>query len=241
MCIRDSFKRDVHYMIQNNEIVIVDEHTGRSMPGRRWSDGIHQAVEAKENVQIQNESQTLASTTFQNYFRLYQKISGMTGTADTEAYEFKQIYGLDVVVVPTHRPMIRRDENDLVYMNLSDKYQAIVDDVRSKEANGQPVLIGTASIESSELLSAELTKCGIKHNVLNAKQHEREADIVADAGRAGSVTIATNMAGRGTDIVLGGSLETDFSRAGDNLSDTRKEEITRDWSERNKKVIESGG
>ena len=235
------FKRDVHYMIQNSEIVIVDEHTGRSMPGRRWSDGIHQAVEAKENVQIQNESQTLASTTFQNYFRLYQKISGMTGTADTEAYEFKQIYGLDVVVVPTHRPMIRRDENDLVYMNLSDKYNAIVEDVRSKEANGQPVLIGTASIESSELLSAELAKCGIKHNVLNAKQHEREADIVADAGRAGSVTIATNMAGRGTDIVLGGSLETDLSRAGDNLSDTRKEEITRDWSERNKKVIESGG
>ncbi len=235
------FKRDVHYMIQNNEIVIVDEHTGRSMPGRRWSDGIHQAVEAKENVQIQNESQTLASTTFQNYFRLYRKISGMTGTADTEAYEFKQIYGLDVVVVPTHRPMIRRDENDLVYMNLSDKYQAIVEDVRSKEANGQPVLIGTASIESSELLSSELTKCGIKHNVLNAKQHEREADIVADAGRAGSVTIATNMAGRGTDIVLGGSLETDLSRAGDNLSDTRKEEITKDWSKRNKKVIESGG
>ncbi len=235
------FKRDVHYMIQNNEIVIVDEHTGRSMPGRRWSDGIHQAVEAKENVQIQNESQTLASTTFQNYFRLYQKISGMTGTADTEAYEFKQIYGLDVIVVPTHRPMIRRDENDLVYMNLSDKYQAIVDDVRSKEANGQPVLIGTASIESSELLSAELTKCGIKHNVLNAKQHEREADIVADAGRAGSVTIATNMAGRGTDIVLGGSLEADLSRAGDNLSDTRKEEITKDWSERNKKVLDSGG
>ncbi|MEC8643867.1 MAG: preprotein translocase subunit SecA, partial [Pseudomonadota bacterium] len=235
------FKRDVHYMIENNEIVIVDEHTDRSMPGRRWSDGIHQAVEAKENVQIQNESQTLASTTFQNYFRLYQKISGMTGTADTEAYEFKQIYGLDVVVVPTHRPMIRRDENDLVYMNLSDKYQAIVEDVRSKEANGQPVLIGTASIESSELLSVELTKCGIKHNVLNAKQHEREADIVADAGRAGSVTIATNMAGRGTDIVLGGSLETDLSRAGDNLSDTRKEEITKDWSERNKKVIDSGG
>ena len=203
--------------------------------------GYIKRLEAKENVQIQNESQTLASTTFQNYFRLYQKISGMTGTADTEAYEFKQIYGLDVVVVPTHRPMIRRDENDLVYMNLSDKYQAIVDDVRSKEANGQPVLIGTASIESSELLSAELTKCGIKHNVLNAKQHEREADIVADAGRAGSVTIATNMAGRGTDIVLGGSLETDLSRAGDNLSDTRKEEITKDWSERNKKVIDSGG
>ena len=235
------FKRDVHYMIQNNEIVIVDEHTGRSMPGRRWSDGIHQAVEAKENVQIQNESQTLASTTFQNYFRLYQKISGMTGTADTEAYEFKQIYGLDVVVVPTHRPMIRRDDNDLVYMNLPDKYNAIVEDVRAKESNGQPVLIGTASIESSELLSTELTKCGIKHNVLNAKQHEREADIVADAGRAGSVTIATNMAGRGTDIVLGGSLETDLSRAGDNLSETRKEEITKDWSERNKKVIESGG
>ncbi len=235
------FKRDVHYMIQNNKIVIVDEHTGRSMPGRRWSDGIHQAVEAKENVQIQNESQTLASTTFQNYFRLYRKISGMTGTADTEAYEFKQIYGLDVVVVPTHRPMTRRDENDLVYMNLSDKYKAIVEDVRFKEANGQPVLIGTASIESSELLSTELTKCGIKHNVLNAKQHEREADIVADAGRAGSVTIATNMAGRGTDIVLGGSLDADLSRAGDDLSEVRKEEITKDWSERNKKVIESGG
>ena len=189
------YKRDDQYMITAGEVVIVDEHTGRAMPGRRWSDGIHQAVEAKEGLAIQNESQTLASTTFQNYFRLYNKLSGMTGTADTEAFEFKQIYGLDVVVVPTHRPMVRDDRNDLMYLTLAEKYDAIVEDIVSCIERGQPVLVGTASIESSELLSAELNRRNIRHNVLNAKQHEREADVVADAGRPGTVTIATNMAG----------------------------------------------
>ena len=197
------FKRDVDYMITNREVVLVDEHTGRAMPGRRWSDGIHQALEAKENVPIQNESQTLASTTFQNYFRMYTKLSGMTGTADTEAFEFKQIYGLDVLVIPTHKPMIRDDQNDLIYGSLAGKYKAIAKDIVERVGRGQPVLVGTASIESSEILSGELKKQSIEHSILNAKQHEREADIIADAGRPGVVTIATNMAGRGTDIVLG--------------------------------------
>ena len=234
------FKRDVDYMITNSEVVIVDEHTGRAMPGRRWSDGIHQAIEAKEGLPIQNESQTLASTTFQNYFRLYNKLSGMTGTADTEAFEFKQIYGLDVVVVPTHRPMIRQDRNDLMYLSLAEKYDAIVEDIEQCIERGQPVLVGTASIESSELLSTELNRRKIKHNVLNAKQHEREADIIADAGRAGSITIATNMAGRGTDIVLGGSLESELSKL-DNPSEEEKNQVQAAWQVRHDAVLESGG
>ena len=234
------FKRDVDYMITNSEVVIVDEHTGRAMPGRRWSDGIHQAIEAKEGLPIQNESQTLASTTFQNYFRLYNKLSGMTGTADTEAFEFKQIYGLDVVVVPTHRPMIRQDRNDLMYLSLAEKYDAIVEDIEQCIERGQPVLVGTASIESSELLSTELNRRKIKHNVLNAKQHEREADIIADAGRAGSITIATNMAGRGTDIVLGGSLESELSKL-DHPSEEEKNQVQAAWQVRHDAVLESGG
>ena len=234
------FKRDVDYMVRNQEIVIVDEHTGRAMPGRRWSDGIHQAIEAKEGVPIQNESQTLASTTFQNYFRLYGKLSGMTGTADTEAFEFNQIYGLDVVVIPTHKPMIRDDQNDLIFLTLQEKYDAIVEDVEKRTKAGQPILVGTASIESSELLSKELTRRGIGHNVLNAKQHEREADIVADAGRPAAVTIATNMAGRGTDIVLGGNLEADLQRAGS--GDYAEEGRIRDsWEQRHEQVLAAGG
>ena len=234
------YTRDDHYMITQGEVVIVDEHTGRAMPGRRWSDGIHQAVEAKEGLTIQNESQTLASTTFQNYFRLYQKLSGMTGTADTEAFEFKQIYGLEVVVVPTHRPMVRDDRNDLMYLTVAEKYDAIVEDVVDCIERGQPVLVGTASIESSELLSAELKGRGIKHNVLNAKQHEREADVVADAGRPGTVTIATNMAGRGTDIVLGGSLDAELGK----MASANDDEIARvkaDWQHRHEAVIAAGG
>ena len=234
------YTRDDHYMITRGEVVIVDEHTGRAMPGRRWSDGIHQAVEAKEGLAIQNESQTLASTTFQNYFRLYKKLSGMTGTADTEAFEFKQIYGLEVVVVPTHRPMVRDDRNDLMFLTLPEKYDAIVEDVVDCIDRGQPVLVGTASIESSELLSAELNRRGINHNVLNAKQHEREADVIADAGRPGAVTIATNMAGRGTDIVLGGSLEAELER----MSNPTEEEVERvkaDWQKRHEAVICAGG
>ena len=234
------FKRDVDYMITDSEVVIVDEHTGRAMPGRRWSDGIHQAIEAKEGLPIQNESQTLASTTFQNYFRLYNKLSGMTGTADTEAFEFKQIYGLDVVVVPTHRPMVRKDENDLMYLSLAEKYDAIVEDIEQCIKKGQPVLVGTASIESSELLSAELNRRKVEHNVLNAKQHEREADIIADAGRAGSITIATNMAGRGTDIVLGGSLEAELSKL-DNPGEEEKNQVQAAWQVRHDSVLESGG
>ena len=227
-------------MITAGEVVIVDEHTGRAMPGRRWSDGIHQAVEAKEGLAIQNESQTLASTTFQNYFRLYNKLSGMTGTADTEAFEFKQIYGLDVVVVPTHRPMIRDDRNDLMYLTLAEKYDAIVEDIVDCIKRGQPVLVGTASIESSELLSAELNRRNISHNVLNAKQHEREADVVADAGRPGTVTIATNMAGRGTDIVLGGSLEAELAKTPD-ASAAIIENVTANWQQRHDAVLEAGG
>lgn len=234
------FKRDVDYMVANGEIVIVDEHTGRAMPGRRWSEGIHQAVEAKEGVTIQNESQTLASTTFQNYFRMYNKLSGMTGTADTEAFEFRQIYGLDVVVIPTHKPMVRDDQNDLIFLTMEDKYNAIVEDINERIEQGQPVLVGTASIESSELLSNELNKRNIAHSVLNAKQHEREADIIADAGRPGVVTLATNMAGRGTDIVLGGNLEAELERAGD-LSEAEQQALTEAWQQRHDQVIEAGG
>src|SRR5699024_2683133 len=194
------FERDRDYIIQDGQVVIVDEHTGRTMPGRRWSEGIHQAVEAKENLHIQQENQTLASTTFQNYFRLYNKLAGMTGTADTEAPEFLQIYGLDVVVIPTHKPMARKDHNDLVYLTMVEKYDAIVASVQEAVAKRAPVLVGTATISSSEYLSQRLNKEGIEHKVLNAKFHEQEAQIIAQAGRPGHVTIATNMAGRGTDI-----------------------------------------
>ncbi len=234
------FKRDVDYMVTNNEIVIVDEHTGRAMPGRRWSEGIHQAVEAKEGVPIQNESQTLASTTFQNYFRIYDKLSGMTGTADTEAFEFRQIYNLDVVVIPTHMPMVRADHNDLVYLTIEEKYDAIVEDINDCMASGQPVLVGTASIESSERLSAELKNRKIEHNVLNAKQHEREADIIAQAGSPRAVTIATNMAGRGTDIVLGGSWEAEVDKL-DQADEAKIEKLKADWQTRHDRVIEAGG
>ncbi|MEC7561166.1 MAG: preprotein translocase subunit SecA [Pseudomonadota bacterium] len=234
------FKRDVDYMVRNQEVVIVDEHTGRAMPGRRWSDGIHQAIEAKEGLPIQNESQTLASTTFQNYFRLYEKLSGMTGTADTEAFEFNQIYGLDVVVIPTHKPMVRDDQNDLIYLTLQEKYDAIVEDIETRTKAGQPILVGTASIESSELLSTELTRRGISHNVLNAKQHQREADIVADAGRPSAVTIATNMAGRGTDIVLGGNLEAELERAG-TKNESNVVSIKEAWEKRHADVLAAGG
>ncbi len=234
------FVRDVDYIVQGGQIVIVDEHTGRTMPGRRWGEGLHQAIEAKENVQIQAESQTLASTTFQNYFRIYGKLAGMTGTADTEAYEFRQIYGLDVVVMPTNKPIQRKDYNDLVYLTQEEKYQAIIDEVKDVVAEGRPVLVGTASIEASELLSGLLKKAGIKHNVLNAKQHAQEAQIVAQAGVPGAVTIATNMAGRGTDIVLGGNWESEI-KALENPDPDKIEAIKRDWQQRHQAVIESGG
>ena len=234
------FQRNVHYIIQDGQVVIVDEHTGRTMPGRRWSEGLHQAVEAKEGVDVQPESQTLASTTFQNYFRLYDRLSGMTGTADTEAYEFRQIYGLDVVVVPTNVPVKRTDYNDLVYMTMQEKFEAIVADVIAERDRGRPVLVGTASVEASELLSHFLDKEGIQHNVLNAKQHEREARIVAEAGRPSAVTIATNMAGRGTDIVLGGNWQADVTML-DNPTEQEVEGIKRFWQEAHQKVLSSGG
>lgn len=233
------YQRDVDYMIKDGEVVIVDEHTGRAMPGRRWSDGLHQAVEAKEGVRIQHESQTLASTTFQNYFRLYSKLSGMTGTADTEAFEFRQIYGLDVVVIPTHKTMVRKDMNDLVFLTMQEKYDAIVEDVKDCTARGQPVLIGTASIESSERLSKELERNAIRHNVLNAKQHEREAEIVAQAGKPGTVTIATNMAGRGTDIVLGGNWEAEANAR--ELDESARESLRGAWQGLHEQVIAAGG
>ncbi len=235
------FHRDVDYIVQNNQVVIVDEHTGRTMPGRRWSEGLHQAVEAKERVAIQNENQTLASITFQNYFRLYNKLSGMTGTADTEAYEFQQIYNLDVVVIPTNKPMRRIDEADLVYLTQQDKYEAIIEDVRDCVARNQPVLVGTASIESSELLSNSLKKVGIKHQVLNAKFHEKEAQIIAEAGRPGVVTIATNMAGRGTDIVLGGSLASEQALLSDTASEAERQAVEKEWRQRHETVIAAGG
>ncbi|MCP4128014.1 MAG: preprotein translocase subunit SecA [Gammaproteobacteria bacterium] len=236
------FQKNVDYIVSDGQIVIVDEFTGRTMPGRRWSEGLHQAVEAKERVEIQNENQTLASITFQNYFRLYEKLSGMTGTADTEAYEFQQIYGLEVVVIPTNQPMVRKDMGDLVYMTSEEKYHAITDDVEDCVKRGQPVLVGTASIETSELISNLLNKKNLKHNVLNAKQHEREAGIVAEAGRPGAVTIATNMAGRGTDIVLGGNLEVELDELGDKKNDeVVVAEARKDWEQRHKQVLEAGG
>ena len=202
------FKRDVDYVVKNGEVMIVDEFTGRLMPGRRWSDGLHQAIEAKEGVDIENENQTLATITFQNYFRMYNKLSGMTGTADTEATEFKEIYKLDVTVIPTNRPMVRKDQADMIFKTEAGKFKNIAAEIKELHEKGQPVLVGTVSVDKSEKLSALLKREGIKHNVLNAKQHEREADVVAQAGRKGSVTIATNMAGRGTDILLGGNYES---------------------------------
>lgn len=231
------FQRDVDYIVRDGQIIIVDEFTGRAMPGRRWSEGLHQAVEAKENVQVQNENQTLASITFQNYFRLYEKLSGMTGTADTEAPEFHQIYGLEVVMIPANRPMIRNDMGDLVYLTAREKFTAIVEDIKDCVGRGQPVLVGTASIENSELLSGILRQASVPHQVLNAKHHEQEAHIIAQAGRPGAVTIATNMAGRGTDIVLGGSLDEDLGQADPAMA----EQIKAEWKQRHEAALAAGG
>ena len=241
------FHRDQHYVVQNGEVVIVDEFTGRMMAGRRWSDGLHQAVEAKEGVAIQKENQTLASITFQNYFRMYGKLSGMTGTADTEAYEFSQIYGLETVVIPTHRPMLRKDQMDKVYRTANEKYLAVIDDIKDCQGRSQPVLVGTTSIENSELIAKLLDQAKLPHQVLNAKQHEREAHIVVQAGRPGMITIATNMAGRGTDIVLGGNPEPEIAEVRNNaeLSDTEKEAriaaIKAEWQKQHDLVLASGG
>ena len=234
------YKRDVEYIVRGGEVIIVDEFTGRTMPGRRWSDGLHQAIEAKEGVRVREENQTVASITFQNYFRLYKKLSGMTGTADTEASEFMQIYGLEVVVIPTHRPMVRRDNPDFVYLTQSDKFRAIIEDIQDCVAREQPALVGTTSIETSEFLSGLLQKEGIAHQVLNAKQHEREAHIVAQAGRPGTVTIATNMAGRGTDIVLGGNLEAELAAASE-IDEAARERLRAEWQARHDTVVAAGG
>ncbi|ELE7142692.1 preprotein translocase subunit SecA [Vibrio cholerae] len=235
------FEKNVDYIVTpDGEVVIVDEHTGRTMPGRRWSDGLHQAVEAKEGVKIQNENQTLASITFQNYFRLYEKLSGMTGTADTEAFEFQQIYGLETVVIPTNKPMVRNDMPDVVYRSEAEKFAAIIEDIKQRVEKGQPVLVGTVSIEKSELLSNALKKAGIKHNVLNAKFHEKEAEIVAEAGKPGAVTIATNMAGRGTDIVLGGSWQAKVEKL-DNPTQEQIDAIKAEWKPVHDQVLQAGG
>ncbi|WP_218048057.1 preprotein translocase subunit SecA [Proteus mirabilis] len=234
------FTKDVDYIVKDGEVIIVDEHTGRTMQGRRWSDGLHQAVEAKEGVKIQNENQTLASITFQNYFRLYEKLAGMTGTADTEAFEFNSIYRLETIVIPTNRPMVRKDLPDLVYMNEKGKFAAIIEDIRERTKNGQPVLVGTISIEKSEEISQALTKANIHHNVLNAKFHAMEADIIANAGLPSAVTIATNMAGRGTDIVLGGSWQTEVAKL-ENPTEEQIEEIKAQWQKRHDAVLASGG
>lgn len=234
------FQKDVDYIVRNNEVIIVDEFTGRVMPGRRWSEGLHQAVEAKERVPVQSENQTLASITFQNYFRLYEKLAGMTGTADTEAFEFQQIYGLEVVVIPTHRKMIRKDMGDLVYLTTREKYDAITADIRDCVKRRQPVLVGTTSIENSEYLSKLLDQQKIPHQILNAKQHEKEAHIITQAGRPGTVTIATNMAGRGTDIVLGGNLDAELAEL-DESDQSGADRIRAEWDQRHAQVLESGG
>ncbi|MCX7514007.1 preprotein translocase subunit SecA [Frateuria sp. STR12] len=235
------YQRDVDYIVRDGEVIIVDEFTGRTLAGRRWSDGLHQAVEAKEGVPIQRENQTLATVTFQNLFRMYKKLAGMTGTADTEAYEFQTIYGLEVVVIPTHKPMIRKDNLDIVFLSQQAKYRAVVEDIKDCHQRGQPVLVGTTSIEVSELLSDLLTKAKVPHEVLNAKQHEREAQIVAQAGAPGSVTIATNMAGRGTDIVLGGSLEVALAALPEDASEVDRQRVKSDWKKRHEQVLAAGG
>ncbi|MBK0011416.1 MULTISPECIES: preprotein translocase subunit SecA [unclassified Stenotrophomonas] len=235
------YQRDVDYIVRDGEVVIVDEFTGRTLSGRRWSDGLHQAVEAKEGVPVQRENQTLASITFQNLFRMYKKLSGMTGTADTEAFEFQSIYGLEVVVIPTNRPTIRKDSPDQVFLNRKGKFNAVLADIEECAKRGQPVLVGTTSIETSEMLSEHLSKAGVKHEVLNAKQHDREATIVANAGRPAAVTIATNMAGRGTDIVLGGSLEAEIHELGEGATDEQKAAVKAEWQKRHDAVKAAGG
>jgi len=235
------FNKDVDYIVKDGEVVIVDEFTGRTMAGRRWSDGLHQAVEAKESLRIKEENQTIASITFQNYFRLYDKLSGMTGTADTEAFEFDQIYGLEVVVIPTDEPMIRDDQADLVYLNREGKFKNIIKDIKNRQEKNQPILVGTASIENSEYISNLLNKEGIKHEVLNAKQHKKESIIIAQAGKPGAVTIATNMAGRGTDIVLGGNFEAELKLSGTELSDEKMIPLKAEWQTKHDVVIEAGG
>lgn len=242
-CLRAHFlyQRNVHYIVRDDKVIIVDEFTGRTLSGRRWSEGLHQAVEAKEGVTIQAENQTMASITFQNYFRLYEKLSGMTGTADTEAYELQEIYNLEVVVIPTNRPVQRTDHGDVIFLTKDEKYQAVVEEIKACQERGQPVLVGTSSIEASETVDELLSKAGIKHEVLNAKQHAREAQIIAEAGRPGAVTIATNMAGRGTDIVLGGNFEVEMKALGEDITIDQRDSLYDDWKQRHEQVLECGG